>query len=292
MSRSSKVRLFLIAVATGAAVLGTLPANAGVNDRVAIAGTGGISPGLTTGIGSGSTQTFTFDGTGAGAVSGQIGTYRCSVTGNDTIGTVQQGTGGFSGTCTTPCGTVGVSGSYVRTLLVVTATGTITSGCLTGLSFSGNCSFTPTSATPITSYEVNCQFTVGSGEIVLSGTGTISPGLTTGVGSGPTQSFTFSGSGVGAVLGQIGTYSCSVTGNDTIGTIQQGAGGFSGSCNTPCGTVGVNGTYVRTLLVVTATGTITSGCLGGHTFNGNCSFVPTTPTPVTNYAVACQFEVD
>ena len=61
---------------------------------------------------------------------------------------------------------------------------------------------------------------------------------------------------------------------------------------TPCGTVGVNGTYVRTLLVVTATGTITSGCLTGRSFNGNCSFVPTTPTPVTNYAVACQFEVD
>jgi hypothetical protein len=155
MKVSSKIRMGLIAVVAGAAAFTAMPANAGAGDQIAIAGTGSIAPGLTQ---TGGAQTFSFSGNGGGSALGQTGSFSCSVNGNDTIGTTSQGAGGFSGSCNTPCGSVGVSGSYTRTAAVVTASGSLTSGCLAGHSFSGNCAFTPTSGPTVISYAVTCQF--------------------------------------------------------------------------------------------------------------------------------------
>lgn len=153
----SKIRMGLIAVVAGAAAFTAMPANAGSGDHIAIAGTGTISPGLTQ---TGGPQTFSFAGNGGGTAFGQSGQFSCSVNGNDTIGTTTSGSGGFSGSCNTPCGTVGVSGNYTRTAGVVSVGGNITSGCLSPHTFNGSCAFTPTSGPTVVSYAVTCHFEI------------------------------------------------------------------------------------------------------------------------------------
>jgi hypothetical protein len=155
MKISSKIRMGLIAVVAGAAAITAMPANADNTDHIAIAGTGTISPGLTD---AGGAQTFSFNGNGGGNAFGQTGAFSCSVNGNDTIGTTTQGAGQFNGSCNTPCGSVGVSGNYTRTAAVVSASGSLTSGCLAGHSFSGTCAFVPSSGPTVTSYAVTCHF--------------------------------------------------------------------------------------------------------------------------------------
>lgn len=117
----------------------------------------------------------------------------------------------------------------------------------------------------------------------MAGTGTILPGLTT----NPTpQTFTFSGSGAGTLGGTTGTYSCGFNGNDTIGTLLAGSRSFSGSCNTPCGTVGVSGSYDRSGATLNADGSINSGCLAPWTITVTCHFgVTGTPPWVTFYLI-------
>jgi hypothetical protein len=133
-------------------------------------------------------------------------------------------------------------------------------------------------------------FTVGpataaTGDVALAGTGTISPGLTT----TPTpQSFTFSATGDGLVGVQGGAFSCAVSGNDNIGTLAQGAGSITGSCNTPCGTVGTDGTFTRTGYVIRWNSQVTSGCLSGSSFDGSCTLVPTSLPPLVSYLVFCD----
>ncbi|MDQ1686164.1 MAG: hypothetical protein QOC82_2901 [Frankiaceae bacterium] len=123
----------------------------------------------------------------------------------------------------------------------------------------------------------------------LSGTGTISPGLTT---TGGPQTWSYSGNGYGVVFGVAGPWSCSWNGNDTIGTTLQGAGGFSGTCNTLPGVVCTTGTYSRGA-GVSISGSFTCGWLTGHIFYGTCAFSPTSGPVVTSYAfIWCRFEVD
>jgi len=160
MKFSSKVRLGLIGLVAAASAFAAMPANAA--GGLTITGTGGISPGLTQ---AGGAQTYTFSGTGGGAGvdntgTPQAGTFTCTLSGDDTIGTLTSGAGSINGSCNTPCGTVGVSGSYTRTGGTVTAGGSITSGCFSGESFSADCSFTPTSPPPVVSYVVHCEVTL------------------------------------------------------------------------------------------------------------------------------------
>src|SRR5207245_38640 len=68
-----------------------------------------------------------------------------------------------------------------------------------------------------------------TGTGTIAGTGTISPGLTQA--GDPGQTFTFGGTGVVATTTGQDVITCTVSGNDTIGSWAQGAGSFSGSCN-------------------------------------------------------------
>ncbi|MDQ1685449.1 MAG: hypothetical protein QOC82_2186 [Frankiaceae bacterium] len=156
MKFSAKVRLGLVAVVAAASAVTMVPANAATGDAAVIAGSGTISPGLTL---AGGAQTFTFSGTGAGTVAGMNGQATCDVTGDDTIGTYSQGAGSFHGSCNTPCGTVGVAGTYTRTGSVVSGGGAATSGCgsiTVGYSLSLHCVFNPTSGPTVTSYALVC----------------------------------------------------------------------------------------------------------------------------------------
>ena len=82
----------------------------------------------------------------------------------------------------------------------------------------------------------------GGGEI--SGSGTISPGLTT---TSTPQSFSFSGSGNIATASVHGSIDCNVSGSSTGGeTVATGQGTFSGSCTGTAGSISVTaGTYLR-----------------------------------------------
>jgi hypothetical protein len=299
MKIRARIRSALVALLAAVSAFAALPASA-----ASTAGsTSSNVPSLS------DAQTFWFSGSGAGSVHGQTGIYGCYVNGDDTVGTITQGSGGFSGTCNTPCGTVGVSGGYTRTAALVSLSGITTSGCLSEAFFSGECLFVPTSGLRVTSYALSCEVNVGSagdivalvgtgaispgltspGIVAIAGTGTISPGLTT---TGGNQTFSFSGNGAGSVRGETGQYSCGVNGNDYIGTTTQGNGGFSGTCNTPCGTVGVNGNYSRTVGLVSVNGgSVTSGCLTGSAFSGDCVFIPTSGPTIKSYAVVCGFTV-
>jgi len=155
----ARIRLVLIALVASASALTVLPASAEVD--ATIAGTGTISPGLTQ---AGGPQTYTFSGTGGGAGvdntgTPQAGTFSCAVSGDDTIGTLTSGAGSFSGSCNTPCGTNGVSGSYTRTLSAVSADGSVTSGCFSGSTISIKCHFQATAAPPVVSFSLVCVIT-------------------------------------------------------------------------------------------------------------------------------------
>ncbi|MDQ1685447.1 MAG: hypothetical protein QOC82_2184 [Frankiaceae bacterium] len=154
MKFSAKVRLGFLALVTAASAFAVVPANADTGDAATITGTGTISPGLTD---AGGPQTFSFSGNGGGVVGGVAGQYSCSVNGNDTIGTTTQGAGAFSGTCSTPCGTIGVSGNYTRTGAAVSASGSITSGCIPTRPVTITCVFAPSGTPPIVGFTLVCH---------------------------------------------------------------------------------------------------------------------------------------
>jgi hypothetical protein len=158
MGVSARIRVVLTGVVVAASAFAMLPANAVSEAGFTIAGTGAISPGLTV---AGGAQSFTFSGTGGGAGTDNTGTPQagaisCSVSGNDTIGTLSQGSGNFSGSCNTPCGTNGVSGSFTRNGGSVTANGDITSGCFGPWTITIICTFGPTSPPPVISFALHC----------------------------------------------------------------------------------------------------------------------------------------
>lgn len=128
-----------------------------------------------------------------------------------------------------------------------------------------------------------------TGAASLTGTGTISPGLTE---TGGAQSFTYSGTGVIAADTSQGLLSCTWTGNDSIGTLEQGAGSLSGSCSTPQGSATLSGSYVRTGVVVTIDGSwVGAGVAGlftaGCTFTGTTIAVPPIPPSIKGFALWC-----
>jgi hypothetical protein len=133
-----------------------VPANANTGDFAVIVGGGNPSPGLTT---TPTFQTFSFSGNGAGTIGGQTGPFSCTFNGDDTVGTTQQSSGVFNGSCNTPCATVGITGTYTRTVAFWSAGATFTSGCLYGRSVAFTCVWVPTSAPTVVSYEMVCIIT-------------------------------------------------------------------------------------------------------------------------------------
>ena len=112
-----------------------------------------------------------------------------------------------------------------------------------------------------------------TGSLVLIGTGSISPGLTQA--GGTSQSFWFGASGVlVSTDGVILNITCTVTGNDIIGSWSQGLGSFSGSCYVPGGPTPVTGSYTRTGASVTMNVWFSGGLLNGP-FIGGCGWAPT-----------------
>ena len=136
-----------------------------------------------------------------------------------------------------------------------------------------------------------------TGTASITGQGTISPGLTQA--GDPTNTFTFGGTGAAATTTQHDAITCTVSGNDTIGSWSQGAGSFSGSCNGAVtgGASSVKGNYTRTGSAVTVSGTATATNGGGFSgsFNGACAFSPTNVDPTTQrinaFAVHCTFTI-
>lgn len=141
---------------------------------------------------------------------------------------------------------------------------------------------------------------VGGG--VLVGSGTISPGLSS-VTSGTYQTFTFAGTG--AVIATVGTtpvagtITCSLSGNDTIGTVTQSAGNIGGACAvtnvTPAGgePCAVAGSYTRLSTYETMNGTLNCGGTVpfAATFIGVCVYVPSSFPPITTYTVVCGYGI-
>ncbi|MDQ1685448.1 MAG: hypothetical protein QOC82_2185 [Frankiaceae bacterium] len=154
MKFSAKVRLGFLALVTAASAFAVVPAGASTGDAATIAGSGTISPGLTT---TPTAQSITFSGNGAGTIGGVTGSYSCTVNGNDPAGTVQQGSGAVNGNCNTPCGSVSVSGSFSRTGATVTGSVTVNAGCLINHVIAIICNFVPTSGPTVTSYALICH---------------------------------------------------------------------------------------------------------------------------------------
>jgi hypothetical protein len=271
MKIPSKARFPLVVFVAVVSVFTAVPANATTGAGV-VAGTGSFSPGLTQ---PGGQQTVTFGVTGALATTGNAGEFTCTFAGDS---------GGFGGSCTVPCGAIGISGSYTIVDLEMAWTGAIVSGCTGPSTFAGDCPLVPTSAPSETSYATVCDLNFDglAGAVVIAGTGTIFSGF------GP-PTFTFSGTGVGTAAAQNGGLNCTANGNDTVGTLTVSIGSFSGSCGVPCGAVAINGSYVRDGLEMTMDGTIGGGCMPPSTFTAICSYTPVGALVVTSFALACGF---
>ena len=283
MKIAPRMRRLLIALVAAASAFVTTPANAATG-TAAVAGTGSFSPGLNPVPGP---QTMTFGVSGAIATTGNPGVYTCSAWGGDS--TVPPGypqTGGFIGSCTTPCGDVTISASYTRADLQLALAGSVTSGCLAPSRFAGDCPIIPTTAPETTSYATVCDFNFDSlaGTVVMAATGWVS--------SSGWYNFSFSGTGVGTAGAANGTLSCTVTGNDFVGTWQQSVGDFTGSCTAPCGTASISGSHNRILEAMTLNGSVTSGCLAPSNFTGDCSVTPLGALVATSFAIACEFTLD
>jgi hypothetical protein len=148
-----KLRVALTGIVAGATLCAGVPANASTGGA-SLAGSGTISPGLPA-----PGDTWTFSGTGAVATDRVQGLFSCTVNGNDSIGSYTQGAGSFSGSCTTACGTSTVNGSFTRVGGLITLSGTASGGCMSA-TFTGDCSFEPTSFPVIRSYESACDLTL------------------------------------------------------------------------------------------------------------------------------------
>lgn len=155
MKGSVKVRMGLVVAGIGAVAVAALPASASTG-AATIAGGGTISPGLTVG---GGAQTFSFNGSGTAATDSYQGSFSCTVNGNDSIGTIAQGAGSFTGNCVAGTTTEPVTGSYTRVGGAVKLDGTIGPGPVSG-TFTGACTFEATSAPTVTSYDVQCHVAV------------------------------------------------------------------------------------------------------------------------------------
>jgi len=154
MRHATKLRLGVAAVAIGAVTFAALPANASTG-FFTLSGSGTISPGLTTVP---TAQTWTFAGSGVAVTDTYVGTINCTLTGNDTIGTVAQSQGTFSGTCVT-AGAEPFSGAFTRVGETETVSGYIGPGAITG-TVTGRCDWEPTSAPTVTTSQQQCYFVV------------------------------------------------------------------------------------------------------------------------------------
>lgn len=168
----SKLRLVLVGAAAASMASAMLPANAdaGVGSGTLVAA-GTFAPGLSS-LTAGTPQTYTLNGTGTvhavdtTTLTPLVGTVSCSLGGNDIIGTAAQGAGGVGGTCNvanvTPPGgeSCSLSGSYTRTVVNVTATGTVacTGTVPIDASFIVDCQFAPGSPPPTTTGELVCTY--------------------------------------------------------------------------------------------------------------------------------------
>lgn len=116
-----------------------------------------------------------------------------------------------------------------------------------------------------------------AGVFIISGSGTISPGLTP---VPDDQSINFSGTAT--VIGtQSGSYGCSFSGNDPAGSTAAGSGTVSGGCgpisNLTC-------TFVRVAGVVQV---VCVDAAGTRVAEATCVFTPTDVNPTTRYTLTC-----
>jgi len=274
----------LAALATGTVVFAAQPATASTGFAT-IAGGGTISPGLTVGGGS---QTFSFNGSGTAVTDTYTGSFSCTVNGNDILGTLAEGSGSFTGNCIAGATTEPVSGTYLRVGGALHLNGNIGPGPING-SFTGACTFEATATPTVTSYDVQCHLAdlTSAGAATVAGGGTISPGLTVG---GGWQSFSFSGSGTAVTGTYTGSFSCTVNENDTVGTLAEGSGGFTGNCVAGATTEPVIGGYLRVGGAVELNASIGPGPINGS-FTGVCTFESTSAPTVTSYDAQCHLAI-
>jgi hypothetical protein len=155
MTWSSKSRLVTASLVVGAFAWAVVPASAAPGSFT-LTGGGTYSPGLT--LPGASPQTLTYSGSGYGTSGTYIGPISCTWTGFDAIGSLSQGAGSFSGTCTTLAGTENLTGNYARTGGAVSIDGRIGPAPFVG-TFTASCVFAP-GPPPSTAYQEGCTFTV------------------------------------------------------------------------------------------------------------------------------------
>lgn len=273
MKIRAAIRVGMAAAVFLATLLTATPANA-TTGVLSMNGSGTISPGAWL---FGEPQTFTFSGSGVVTSDIVQSVVNCSWSGNDTVGTVSQGSGGFTGSCTDWVGTVVVKGTYTRVLNTIHISVAATGGGLDG-NWDGVCQWEPTSLTPATSYTDQCLYTIRPeptttlGSILMSGSVNVQP-----------SSMTWSLSGLVTTSRVQGAITCSWTGT------------FGGSCTDAEGTASISGTAGAPLggppgefmMVGTAYGGGIDGLVGGH-----CVLTPTTVPISTFFDATCEFNVD
>ncbi|MBV9369935.1 MAG: hypothetical protein JO074_08900 [Frankiales bacterium] len=156
MRRSLKVRLGLAAVSLGVTSFAALPASASTG-VILLIGSGTMTPGLTP---TGMVQSLTFSGIGVAITDSYAGPFNCTWSANDTIGTLQQGSGSFAGWCLA-ADQEAISGIYSRTGTEVTLSGLMRGNPISG-TLTGACTFvpTPSSGLTVTAYQQQCLFAV------------------------------------------------------------------------------------------------------------------------------------
>jgi hypothetical protein len=280
--RRSLTKALLGLLTLGIVVLPMAPAGATMHE-VTLTGSGTISPGLTQAGDPG--QTFTFAGTGVVVGDAVNGVINCVWAGNDTIGSYNQGAGGFYGSCsdalTDPDYPMSIVGSYTRTGEIMTISASATGGGLDGF-WSGICEWAPTSMDTtqarLRGFVDSCNYTIVASNaegFAISGSASASP---VPVNSDPPSWLTVSGSGALAAANVQGSISCTI----------DIAYGFQGSCTDPRGTANVYGRAVWIANEIELVGVADGGAIDGG-FEGRCVISLTDQSSADGYPTVCEF---
>lgn len=255
------------------------PANATVSE-IPIVGEGTISPGLTV---AGGPQTFTFAGTGVVISDSEQVLVTCFWTGDDTIGTIDLGSGNFSGNCTDGVGTAFISGSYTRSFDTMSVTAEVSGGGLYG-TWIGDCQWYPTTLPPITTYSDACMYTVVGNVSTTKGAFAIN-----GAGTATASTTTINASGEVATTDVQSAIQCTIT-----LVPPNPYPGVSGTCTDADGSATLSGYYLALApdggeiqIIATANGAGITGPFGGH-----CALIPTNGLPATTFQASCEFTFD
>lgn len=137
------------------------------------------------------------------------------------------------------------------------------------------------------------QSATGASAVVVAGSGSINPGITTGQAQ---QSWNFTSVTIvtAGVAVATGSSTCNAGGTSatTLEDVLVGGGTGTWSCNSGV-LVGCGGplVFVRTATIVQVTISGNAGTCAGVTGQLTCQFTPTNANPTTQYQLACAGEI-